>query len=61
MSNSFDSTNTIIENILTCKDLSPKLMKRILKTIKENGQVKGAYYLPELKRFLRTKYKISID
>lgn len=60
-SNSFDTTNAIIEIMLKCTDLSVIHLKQIRKAIKENSQIQGAFGLENLKTFLQKTYNVSID
>lgn len=60
-SSSFDTTNTTIEILLKCNDLSPEHLEQIARAVKKNSQIQGAFGLPRLKTFLHSTYKISID
>lgn len=60
-SGSFDTTNTTIEILLKCNDLSPDHLEQIARAVKKNTQIQGEFGLPRLKTFLHNTYKISID
>jgi hypothetical protein len=60
-SGSFISTNATIEIMVKYNQYTKVQLDLIVKTIKTNVNVQGAYGLAKLKAFLRDKYNISID
>ncbi len=60
-SKSFEATNATI-NILSKYDhFSKNHLKQIMFAIQNNSQVKGAYGLPNFKKFLHSRYGIILD
>lgn len=60
-SHSFITTNTAIETIITYNDFSLDHLKQIESAVKTNSQIRDAYGLSKLKKFLLEAYNFSID
>lgn len=60
-STSFDSTNATIQIMLKYDQFTEKQLMQIVDAIKSNWEIQGAFGLPQLKKFLRDKYRISVD
>lgn len=60
-STSFYISNAVISSMIKCRKFSKQHISLILNAIKTNPQIKGAYDLSTLKKFLLNEYKIVID
>lgn len=60
-SKSYDSTNATIQIMLKYDHFTKQQLKQIIEAMNSNGEIIGAFGLPQLKGFLRDKYNISVD
>jgi hypothetical protein len=60
-SRSYDSTNATIQIMLKYDQFTKSQIEQIVEAMNSNGEILGAFGLPQLKKFLRDRYKISVD
>lgn len=57
----FRTSNIIIKILCECPEFSKKQILNIVNAAKVNYEVRGAFGLPALKQFLKSRYKIEVE